>query len=166
MKKILPLIAMTLLLTACVNAYKQNYFSLIDTQKATHLQLLSENATPTVMKTEDMQAAIAKAKADGYVEVGEASFNGELQSVDNLIEQAKAVRATLVVYANKYIDTQTVTSTSYEPVETKTITSGRYGGERYEKTSTSSSRIPVPTVTQIRNFDQRAVFFVKPRREK
>lgn len=164
MKKVLPVIAMTLVLAACVNLYKQNYQSSIDSQAATHLQLLAEGATPIVMKTEDMEAAIAKAKADGYVEVGQASFNNELQSIDNLVDQAKAVRATMVLYTNKYTDTQTVTSTSYVPIDTTTITAGRYDGKRYEETSTSSRMVPVPTVTQVRNFDQRAVFFAKSKR--
>lgn len=161
MRKILIALAATLLLASCVNNFKQNYHPFIDTQTTPNLVLLTEGATPLVNKSDDVQQDVAAAKSNGYVVVGEATFNGELQSVSNLIEQAKAVRATLVIYSTRYTDTETVTSTRYVPADTTTYSSGRYRGSRYEETTTTSGLVPVPEVSQVRNFDQHAVFLVK-----
>jgi len=167
MRKILAVLVVTataILLAACVNNFKQNYRPFVDTATTPGLVLLTEGATPIVTKSDDVQQEVNRAQTNGYIVVGEAEFNGELQSVSNLIEQAKAVKATLVIYTNRYTDTETVTSTKYVPVDTTTRTSGRHGGRRYDETSTTSELVPVPEITQVRNFDQRAVFLVKARR--
>lgn len=167
MRKILVTLAVAataVLLASCVNNYKQHYRPFIDTATTPDLVLLTEGATPIVTNTEDVQQEVSRAKANGYIVVGEATFNGELQSVSNLIEQAKAVKATLVIYSTRYTDTETVTSTKYVPADTTTYSSGRYGGRRYDETTTTSGLVPVPEVSQVRNFDQRAVFLVKTSR--
>jgi len=158
-------VAVTILLAGCVNSFKQNYRPFIDTQTAPNLILLTEGATPLITKSEDVQRDVAAAKANGYIVIGEAAFNGELQSVDNLIEQAKAVKATMVIYSAKYTDTQLDTYTKYVPVDSTTISSGRYGDKSYQGVSTTSGLVPVPEITQVRNFDQSAVFLVKSRKK-
>jgi len=168
MKKMLvalATVAVTFLLAGCVNSFKQNYRPFIDTQTAPNLVLLTEGATPLVNKSENVQQDVAAAKANGYIVVGEASFNGELQSIDNLVEQAKAVKATLVIYSTKYTDTQRVSYTNYVPADSTTITSGRYGDKRYQEISTTSGLVPVPEISEVRNFDQSAVFLVKTRKK-
>lgn len=168
MKKfLLTLVAMAaaILLSACVNNFKQNYLPFIDTQTAPNLVLLTEGATPLINKSEDVQQEVAAAKARGYIIVGEAVFNSELQPIDNLIEQAKAVKATMVIYSAKYTDTQTESYTRYVPVDSTTISSGMYGDKSYQGISTTSGLVPIPEVTQVRNFDQRAVFLVKTRKK-
>jgi hypothetical protein len=163
MRKIISVIAVTLLLASCVNSYKQNYRPFVNTEANTNLELLTEGATPIVNKSTNVSQDVANAKAQGYIVVGESTFNGELQPIDNLINQAKAVKATMVIYSANYTDTETVTSTSYVPVDTTTYSAGRYGGRNYDDVSTTSGLVPVPTVSQVRNFDQHAVFLVKAR---
>src|SRR5947209_3719521 len=138
MKKILAVAAATIFLTACVNSYQQNYRPFINTQAAPNLELLAEGATPLIIKSDDIKKDIANAKAEGYIVIGESSFNGELQSQRNLMKQAKEVRATLVFYSANYTDTETVTTTSYVPSDTTTYSSGRYGRKSYEETTTTS----------------------------
>lgn len=86
MRKILAtsvVLAAAMLLASCVNNYKQNYRPFIDTQSRPDLMLLTEGATPIVTNTEDVQQEVSRAKANGYVVVGEATFNSELQPVSN-----------------------------------------------------------------------------------
>lgn len=166
MRKIISVvaaIAATLVLAACVNGFKHNYHSVVNTEGNTNLALLTEGASPQVTKSENVTQDVANAKAQGYIVIGEASFNGELQPVDNIVNQAKAVKATLVIYSSRYTDTETVTSTSYVPVDTTTYSTGRYGGKNYDEVSSTSGLVAVPQVSQVRNFDQHAVFLVKSR---
>lgn len=161
MKNIFVVIAATFLLASCINSYQQNYRQFVDTQANPNLQLLAEGATPLVTRSDNVQQDVAIAKSNGYIVVGESSFNGELQSIDNLIAQAKAVKATMVIYSSRFTDTQLVTSNRYVPRDTTTYTSGRYGGKKYEETSTTSGLVAIPEITEVRNFDQYAVFLVR-----
>ncbi|MCD6027293.1 MAG: hypothetical protein K0R08_1812 [Solimicrobium sp.] len=164
MRKLFVIAAITLLLNACVNGFQQNYQAFVNTQAAPGLVLLAEGALPILTKSDDLKQDVSMAKSQGYIVIGEASFNGELESVDNLISQAKAVKATMVIYSSSYTDTQTISTTSYVPVDSTTVSSGRYGDKKYSEVSTTSGVVPVPTISQVRNFDQRAVFLVKSRK--
>lgn len=163
MKNIIVAIAAALLLASC-NSYKENYRQFVDTQTNPNLQLLAQGATPLVTKSQNVQQDVAIAKSNGYIVVGESSFNGELQSVDNLIAQAKNVKATMVIYSSKYTDTQLITTHRYVPRDTTTYTSGRYEGKKYEETSTTSGLVAIPEISEVRNFDQNAVFLVRTKK--
>lgn len=164
MKNILVAVAATFLLASCINSYQQNYRQFVDTQTAPNLQLLAEGATPLVTKSNNVRQDVAAAKSNGYIVVGESSFNDELQSLDNLIAQAKTVKATMVIYSSKYTDTQLITSNRYVPRDTTTYTSGKFGDKKYEETSTTSGLVAIPQITEVRNFEQQAVFLVRPRK--
>lgn len=165
MKWRMIIIGVSCLLSACVNSFQQNYHSYLQEEPQVSLQFLTPGATPMLYKSNDVQADVADAKNKGYIVIGEARFNGELEPDSHVIEQAKAVKATMVIYASRYTDTQTVTRTMYLPNSSTTSTSGQVNNKKgtatYNEVSKTSGTRAVPVATQIRNFEQQAVFLVK-----
>ena len=79
------------------------------------VELLAEGATPAIYRSDDLKRDVSIARSRGYVLVGESALNGQIQSEAALIAQAKAVRATMVLLATKFTNTQTVTVPLFLP---------------------------------------------------
>ncbi|MCX7241266.1 MAG: PDZ domain-containing protein [Burkholderiales bacterium] len=168
MRRILA-ISVAALLTACANGFQQFYKPYADTKTMPDVELLAEGATPAIYRSADLKRDVSIARSRGYVLVGESSLNGQIQSEAALVAQAKTVRATMVLLATKFTNTQTVTVPLFLPNNQTTYSSGTvngtYGSANYNGTSTTYGTTVVPLTSQQQRFDQDALFFVKSTRK-
>lgn len=163
MKKIVVLF-LALFLTGCINNYERFYkptvnLSSFDGFKG--LQWLQPGEEPKIYNTNNFERDIRSLMSKGYVRIGRSSFNGAYQMEDMVRQQAKNVRATVVLLQARYTDTQTNTSTMYVPNTQTKYYSGSVGGTKFRGTTETHGTTAVPYITQQRRYDQVAVYFVK-----
>lgn len=100
---ILPLL---LLLSGCASGYSTFYTQRIDENSMKNLELLNENQTPVIMKTNNLRAEVNRYLAKNFDIIGVSHFNGGMESDDNILSQAINVRATLVLQTSSFVTTQ------------------------------------------------------------
>jgi serine protease Do len=159
-------VTLLLLVTGCAsNGYQDFYTSYIDPKADPNLESLGENKEPQVFGTDDFKRDIRILRGKRYVVVGQSSFNGSYEDINNAVAQAKKIGATLVLSNSEYTNTQSSTSDLFIPNSQTTYHSGTvYGGSssaRYSGTSTTYGSTTVPVTTHQRRYDQSAFYFVK-----
>ncbi|MBE0612092.1 MAG: hypothetical protein IH604_00345 [Burkholderiales bacterium] len=158
-----------IVLTACASGFQQFYKPFVDARTIPGVQLLGNGETPKVYSSNDLQRDIRVAKSKGYWPIGASSFNGQLESEQAVINQAKAVGAVLVLVNSKFAESRTITTPLFLPNNQTTYNSGyingTYGSANYYGTSTTYGTTVVPLTTTQQRYDQSAVFFVKMTRK-
>ncbi len=154
-----------LLLSACASGFQQFYKPYVDAKTLTDVQLLGESDRPKIFSSNDMQRDVKIAVSKGYRPIGASSFNGQIESEQAVINQAKSVGAVLVLVNSKFTESRTITTPLFLPNNQTTYNSGSvygtYGSANYSGTSTTYGTTVVPITTQQQRYDQTAVFFVK-----
>jgi hypothetical protein len=100
---VLPLL---LLLSGCASGYSKFYTQRIDENNMKNLELLNENQTPVIVKTNNLNAEVDRYLAKNFSVIGVSSFNGGMESDENIISQAINVRATLALQTSSFVTTQ------------------------------------------------------------
>lgn len=164
MKKLVPVLV-ALLLAACASGHQKFYKPYVDISTLQDVRLLSKDERPEVFRSSDMRRDILIARSRGYVPVGQSSFNGEMESEDAVVAQARRLGAVLALVESSFTGTQSVTTPLFLPNTQTTYSSGTvtglYGSANYSGTSTTYGSTVVPITTQQQRHDQTAVYFVK-----
>lgn len=126
---------------------------------------LADGEEPKIISTDDLAKDIKSMVSKRYIQIGSSNFNGKLEGVEAVQNQAKKVRAVAAIYTSKYTDTQTnsgtllLPQTNYYSGNVNAYNGYNSGYATYNGTSTSTMAVPYSN-TQ-RRFDQTAVFFIK-----
>ena len=155
-----------IILAGCASSgYEQFYHPFVDAQTLPDIRLLGQNEEPKVLVSDKLDRDIYILRSKGYFAIGESSFNGGYESIDNAAEQAKKIGATVVLINSKYTNTASTTSTLLVPNSQTTYHSGNIYGSggygSYSGTSTTYGTTTVPMTTYQRRYDQVAVYFVQ-----
>lgn len=100
---ILPLL---LLLSGCASGYSKFYTQQIDENSMKNLELLNENQTPVIVKTSNLKAEVDRYLAKNFSIIGVSSFNGGMESDENILSQAINIRATHAFQTSSFVTTQ------------------------------------------------------------
>lgn len=146
MKIILPLFVI-IILSGCVNNYKEFYHSSIDIKTLKNIEKIESDQEPKLTEVNDLKQEVGRLKAKHYVVIGYSSFNGKYEDRKNAIEQAKSIGASIVLVNSKYSNTQSTTSAFVLP--------GR---------NAFQANTVIPYTSHQRRFDQNAVYLVKLKR--
>ncbi len=154
-----------LVLAACASGYQRFYKPNVDAKTLPDVQLLKEGEMPKIFSSNDLNRDTKIAMSKNYLRIGASSFNGELESEQSVVNQAKAVGAVLVLVNSKFTDTRTITTPLFLPDNQTTYSSGTvygaYGSANYSGSSTTYGTTVVPITTHQQRYDQGAVYFVK-----
>ncbi|WP_041962219.1 PDZ domain-containing protein [Sulfurospirillum cavolei] len=162
--KLIYLVIIIFISGCSVSGY-QSYYKEYPITKELHnnkdAQFLKDGEVPQVYYSDNLNADMTKMASKHYLPIGYSSFNGKLSDVSEVIEQAKKVKAVLVLYTKKYTNTQNV-SGAYMIPQTNYMSGSAYGTGGYatfQGTQTTNTLVPY-SINQSR-FDQEAVFFIK-----
>jgi membrane-associated protease RseP (regulator of RpoE activity) len=170
MRTIGGLLLFGLLLSGCQSGYKEFYVDSKGADAGKYLDATYTMATPEIyISSGDPKADVLAMFENGYGLVGYASFNGPLESVDGMVEQAREVGAHAVVAASQHTNTVTgaVPITTTRPVTTyssgsvNAYSSGGSATGYYSGTSTSYVSTTTYVPTSVARYDQLAMFFAK-----
>lgn len=100
------LLPLLLLLSGCASGYSKFYTQRIDENGMKNLETLNENQTPIIVKTNNLRAEVDRYLAKNFGIIGVSSFNGGMESDENIISQAINVRATLALQTSSFVTTQ------------------------------------------------------------
>lgn len=169
------------LLTSCVNGYQRFYSPYVDVKNLKDVHLLGENEQPQIFATNDINRDIKIARSKYFIPIGYSSFNGEMESQQSLISQARNVGSSLVLLNSKFTETRAITTPLFIPNNQTTHYSGttdgningiygetNYNGNFNAFTSgsvTTYGTTVVPMTQYQQRYDQNAVFFVKQTRK-
>jgi hypothetical protein len=167
-------------LSGCASSgYKSFYKPILDVNNLNEVELLSPNEDPKVLTSNDLKKDIYTLRSKNYIAIGSSSFNGGKESIENAVDQAKEIGATVVLASSNYTNTQTTASTLLLPNNKTTYHNGlassnstysnSYGKKigsssssgSYIGTSTEYGAQAVPFTSNQRRYNQSAVFFVK-----
>ena len=167
--RIVATVVACVVLTACASGYQQFYKPYVDARTLSDVRLLGEGEKPKIFSSNDLQRDVKIAVSKGYRSIGASSFNGEIESEQVVVDQAKSVGAVLVLVNSKFTESRTITTPFFLPNNQTTYSSGSvygtYGSANYSGTSTTYGTTVVPITTQQQRYDQSAVFFVKSTRK-
>lgn len=179
MKLIISIFFIAALSGCASNGYKDFYKPYIDVNKLDEVQKLRPNEEPKVLTSNDLKKDIYILRSKNYIAIGYSSFNGGMESIENAVNQAKEIGATVILAKSNYTNTQTTTSTLLLPNNKTTYHNGLtssnstysngYGKKigssssngSYIGTSTEYGTQAVPFTSSQRRYNQSAVFFVK-----
>ena len=157
--------AACIVLTACASGYQQYYKPYVDARTLPDVQLLGEGEKPKIFSSIDMQRDVKIAMSKGFRTIGASSFNGQIGSEEELVNQAKLVGAVLVLVNSKFTESRTITTPLFLPNNQTTYSSGSvygtYGSANYSGSSTTYGTTVVPITSHQQRYDQTAVYFVK-----
>ncbi len=145
-KIILPLFVV-IILSGCVNNYKEFYRPSIDIKTLKNIDKIELNREPKLIEVNDLEQEVGSLRAKHYVVIGYSSFNGKYEDRKNAIEQAKSIGASIVLVNSKYSNTQSTTSAFVIP--------GR---------NAFQANTVIPYTSHQRRFDQNAAYLVKFKR--
>lgn len=137
-------VVIALALVGCANGYRDFYKDAgADTYQ---LDLLQAGQLPELVQSRVLNNDMPRYLAKNFQIIGVSSFNGKMHSDKDLIEQAKSVGATVVIYGSQFVTTQLISSPLVLP--------NGLGG--YNMTSISNQQM---------RYDQSAVFLAKSRKK-
>lgn len=79
------------ILAACASGYQQFYKPYIDARTLPDVQLLGNGEAPKIFSSNDMKRDVKIAVSKGYRSIGASSFNGQIESEQAVVNQAKSV---------------------------------------------------------------------------
>ena len=137
--RLITIIFVSIFLSACQNGFEQFYKPIADAGSMPDVQLLNEEDKPVIFSSNDLNRDVLIARSKGYVPIGDASFNGKLGTEQDVINQAKRVRAVLVLVTSQFAETRAITTplfvpnnqTTYYNGTTNGTVNGTYGSANY-----------------------------------
>lgn len=170
-------------LTGCAhNGYREFYHPNFDPKNppvpTTDLIYLDQNEKPQIFSTNDLQRDVKIARSKYWLPIGYSSFNGPMGTQDQLLSQAQALGAPMVLVTSQFTENRTITTPLFIPNNQTTYYNGTTNGQIYGSygynanynsnttgTATTYGTTVVPiTKTQTR-YDQTAVYFVRSSRK-
>lgn len=179
MKLIISMFFIAVLSGCASSGYKSFYKPILDVNNLSEVKMLGPDEEPKVLTSNDLKKDIYTLRSKNYIAIGSSSFNGGKESIENAVDQAKEIGATVILAKSNYTNTQTTTSTLLLPNNKTTYHNGltssnstysnNYGKKigssssngSYIGTSTEYGTQAVPFTSNQRRHDQSAVFFVK-----
>jgi hypothetical protein len=176
MRLLIALVGVIVLSGCAGNGYKQFYQPYMDlkTNPNSDMQLLGENETPVIMSSNNFNRDVRVAKSKYFWPVGYSSFNGEMGTQADIIDQARNVGASLVLVNSQFAETRTITTPLFVPTTQTTTYSGTTNGSIYGNNglnanynsnanglATTTGTTVVPMTRYQQRFNQQALFFVK-----
>ena len=79
---------MLLLLSGCASGYSKFYTQRVDESGINDLETLKVDQTPIIVKTGDLKHEVERYLAKNFAIIGESSFNGGMESDENIISKA------------------------------------------------------------------------------
>jgi serine protease Do len=154
-----------LVLTACASGHQTFYKPFGDAKSLQDVQFLGKGEEPQIFSSNNLDRDAKIAMSRGYLSIGASDFNGEQESVESVINQAKSVGALLVLVNSKFTESRYITMPLFIPDNRTTYHSGSMygmnGSSSYTGTSSSYGTKVVPMTTRQERYDQTAVYFVK-----
>lgn len=166
-------------LTGCAhNGYREFYHPNFDPQSppvpTAELKYLEQNERPQIFSTNDLQRDVKIARSKYWLPIGYSSFNGAMGTEDQLISQAKALGAPMVLATSRFTENRTITTPLFLPNNQTTYYNGTTNGQinsyngynaNYNSntmgTATTYGTTVVPMASVQSRFDQSAVFFAR-----
>lgn len=166
-------------LTGCAhNGYREFYHPNFDPKNppvpTTDLKYLDQNEKPQIFSTNDMQRDVKIARSKYWLPIGYSSFNGPMGSQDQVISQAQALGAPMVLVTSQFTENRTITTPLFIPNNQTTYYNGTTSGQVYGNsgynanynsnttgTATTYGTTVVPMTSVQSRFDQTAVFFAQ-----
>jgi len=143
-------------------------------------RFLQAGEEPEIKADNNVENDMIAMMTEGYVAIGASSFNGKMESLDNVKNQAKNIGATNVLVYSKFTNTVSgsipittyspgkyVTTNNYGNFSANTYGSGGYSSNTYGNYSgTSSTYIPGSPNTNyvpynVQRYEQTATFWIK-----
>lgn len=156
-------------LTACASGHQQFYKSYEDANTLSEVITLAPGEIPKVVITNDLDRDVNMTRSKGYIVIGVSTFNGDLESEDSIIQQARNVGALLVLVNSEFTETRRSTTPLVVPNNQTTYSSGSvygaYGSASYSGSNTTYGSTVVPITTHQQRYDQTAVYFVRSTRK-
>lgn len=159
----------TFLLAGCESGYEKFYVDVIPAVQE-WVEPHNPAEIPVIYSSSgDFDADVYSMFENGYLPIGSVSFNGPIESQDNIIEQAKKVGADAVVASSEFTNSVTssipiTTSTPVTTYHSGSATAYGSGGSAYGTYSgTSTTYVPSTTYipVTVNRYDQSAIFFAR-----
>jgi len=167
--RVLIALLLSIVVVGCATSGYQQYYKAFLAQDPSDLEFLADSASPKIYLSDDLARDIRIMQSKGFVGVGSSSFNGQIGSEKQIEDQARRVKATMVLVNSKYTGTLTQTVPLFLPDVSTTYSHGSVYGTggygTYSGTSTTYGSTVVPMTTQQQRYDQTAVFLVKSKRK-
>jgi serine protease Do len=165
-------------LTGCHNGYRDFYHPNFDPKTppvpAADLKYLDQNEKPQIFSTNNLQRDVKIARSKYWFPVGYSSFNGEMGTQGQLLSQAQALGAPMVLVTSQFTENRTITTPLFIPNNQTTYYNGTTNGQVYGNsgynanynsnttgTATTYGTTVVPMTSVQSRYDQTAVFFVR-----
>jgi len=174
MKILLGLPLCAVLLSSCAtNGYQQYYRGNLGGKSVADIKHLEPNDGEPILYTgKDPESDSRRMWEDGYVMVGQSSFEGKLQDTENAKAQARNIKASVVIVYGKYSKTVSgsIPYTVQNPSQMATTTSSGNiygsGGGSASYSGTSTTIVPGGYTTHnipysVDRYNQNATYWVK-----
>jgi len=145
------------MLSSCTSSYTKFYKPYGDPNTLKNVAWLKPNEQPKIFRSSDFDKDVLILKSKKYIPLGYSSFNGEFEGENKVRDQAKNVRASVVLVKSKYTNTQT----SIYPLFIPNTTTTYYYSNNYIGSTTTNYNSIVPITNHQRRYNQEAIFFVK-----
>ncbi len=176
-----PLLVLCLLvLTGCQNGFSSFYHPNFDPKNlppglaSSDLKYLDQNETPQIFSSNDLPRDVKIARSKYWLAIGYSSFNGAMGTQDQVIRQAKALGASMVLVTSQFTENRTITTPLFIPNNQTTYYNGTTNGQIYGNngnsanynsnttgTATTYGTTVVPLTSVQARYNQAAVYFVR-----
>lgn len=166
--KTFAVLVLALALGGCATSgYRQFYQPVTPPPPAAAADYLDAGEAPQVIRTtpEAFATTVQQYRSRGYALLGTSFFNGRRERPGQAADQARELKATVVVLATRYTDTEIAVVPT--PVLTSDIVYGsgiaRIDGRPapFRGSFTTFGTLSVPVTTQVRLYDHQAAYLVK-----
>jgi len=168
MRALIGLAVVGLILAGCANGYQRFYVSTLGPTLVA--QPLPPTSPPRIMSSSGNSLAdVQELWAEGYMQIGYASFSGAITPDNDPVVQAKKVGAAIVVVSQRYASTISgvtpiVTTTPVTTTESGTANAYGSGGMAFGSYSGTSTTYVTDTAYMpysVNIYNQTAIFFAR-----
>lgn len=167
MAKSLGAALLALTVTGCVNGYAQ-FYTPVPGMAQYQAELVPAQGEPRlIVSTGNQHNDIIAMFIKGYVPIGSASFNAQMNNISGALAQAKKIGAAYVVVSRKYTNTVQgvvpitvpTSQTSYSSGAVNAFGSGGFAYGSYSGMTTTYGSKTTYMPYNISRYDQSAIFF-------
>jgi serine protease Do len=140
----------------------------------TDLKYLDQNEKPQIFSTNDLQRDVKIARSKYWFPIGYSSFNGPMGTQDQVLSQAQALGAPMVLVTSQFTENRTITTPLFIPNNQTTYYNGTTNGQingyngynaNYNSnttgTATTYGTTVVPMTSVQTRYDQTVVYFAR-----
>lgn len=173
------LVIYIIVLTGCAqNGYRKFYQPYFNPQTpppaiAGDLKYLSPDDTPQIYSSNDLGRDVLIARSKYWLPIGYSSFNGAMGTQDQIVSEAKALGAAMVLVNSSFTENRTITTPLFIPNNQTTYYNGTTNGQIYANNGNSANynssttgsattygTTVIPLTSVQARYDQTAVYFV------